>query len=86
MYNQKFIKKEKKKGIESFLPKLLDKEIEITLNNGASFKAKLLGFSKYEIKIELLNTKKEMILFKHAILSINEVKWKIFGVFHSLFI
>jgi sRNA-binding regulator protein Hfq len=69
-----YIQKQKekpRKGIETFLPKVKDKEIEITLMNGLTFKAKLLAYSKYEILVELIETKKELIIFKHGILSIN---------------
>jgi sRNA-binding regulator protein Hfq len=69
VYLQK--QKEKPKGIETFLPKVKDKEVEIVLNNGVSFRAKLLAYSKYEILVELLETKKQIIIFKHSIFSIN---------------
>jgi len=66
-----YLQKEKKtKKIESFLPKLKDQIIEITLMNGLTFKAKLLGYSRFEILIELLSSKEELIVFKHSILSI----------------
>jgi sRNA-binding regulator protein Hfq len=69
IYIQK--QKEKKKGIETFLPRILNKEVEIILlKEGASFKAKILAFSKYELLIEMPETKKKMILFKHSIFSI----------------
>jgi sRNA-binding regulator protein Hfq len=69
IYLQK--QKEKKKGIETFLPKVKDKEVEIILlKEGASFRAKILAFSKYELLIELSNGKK-MILFKHSIFGIS---------------
>jgi sRNA-binding regulator protein Hfq len=70
MYLQK--QKEKpRKGIETFLPKVKDKEVEIVLNSGVSFRAKLIAFSKYEILVEMPETKKQIIIFKHSIFSIN---------------
>jgi sRNA-binding regulator protein Hfq len=71
IYIQKQKEKPRSKGIETFLPKVKDKEVEIVLNSGVSFKAKLIAYSRYEILVELPETKKQMIIFKHSIFSIN---------------
>lgn len=58
--------------IQSYLPKLLDKNVECTLLNLDIIGGTLIGINQYEIA--MLVAGEEVIIFKHGILTIKEHK------------